>query len=81
MERKNVIPHQSSPVIVAGAARKTPTAHIRDEAGQSQAGDAAQHDGGIGAPHHPVKHKGLNPRQRGFVLLKMGLWSAVLRLW
>lgn len=61
---KDVVPHQSGPVVVAGAARKTLTAHKRDEAGQSQADNAAQQDGGVGPLHHPVEHKGLDTDEK-----------------
>lgn len=54
------VPHQSGPAVIAGAARKTPTAQVCDEAGKKQADHAAEQDSGVGPLHHPVKHKCLN---------------------
>lgn len=59
-EKQLVVPHQSSPAVIAGAAWKTPTAQVCDEAGKNQADHAAEQDSGIGPLHHPVKHKCLN---------------------
>lgn len=55
-----IVPHQSSPGVIAGAARKTPTAQVSDEAGKNQADQAAEQDSGVGSLHHPVEHKCLN---------------------
>lgn len=63
-----MVPHQSDPVIVAETVRKTPTAHVHGETGQSQADDAAQQDGGVGPLHHPVEHKGLDTDGEGCCL-------------
>lgn len=70
--RKDVVPHQSDLVIATEAVRKTPTAHVQDEAGQSQADDAVQQDRGIGPLHHPVEHKGLDTDGDGCCLKKKG---------
>lgn len=60
MVKQLVVPHQSGPGVIAGAAWKTPTAQVRNEAGKNQADHAAEQDGGIGPLHHPVQHKCLN---------------------
>lgn len=50
-------PYQSSSCIITAAGWKTAAANVGDEAGQTQADDAAQQYCGVGTLHHPMKHK------------------------
>lgn len=62
--KRLTVPHQSGPGVIAGAAWKTPTAQVGDEAGKNQVDHAAEQDGGVGPLHHPVKHKCLNTQRQ-----------------
>ena len=56
----SVLSYQSGPGIIAATAGETSAAHVGDERGESQADGAGQQDGGVGPPHHPMKHKRLS---------------------
>lgn len=62
---ERVLPYQAGPGVVTATGGETAAAQVDDGAGEQQADDAAQQDGGVGAFHHPMKHKGLRPGRVG----------------